>query len=217
MHYNSNKIRCVEIYKILNNEYGEIDCSLYYKTPFQMAVSAMLSAQCTDKRVNETVPILFEKYPDSVTMAKAKINDVEKIIKPVGLYKAKSRNIVNTAIMIEKEFSGRLPNDIEELTKLPGIGRKTANVILYHVFNSPGFAVDTHVNRVLNRIGILKTHDPLKIEMVIRKLVPPEHLGNFSLLLITHGRRICKARKPNCPECKINQLCSSKAWIHQSI
>ena len=108
MHYNSDKIRCIEIYKILNKEYGEINCPLYYKTPFQMAISAMLSSQCTDKRVNETVPILFAKYPDSQTMAKAKISDVEKIIKPVGLYRAKAKNIVNTAIMIEEKFPGQI-------------------------------------------------------------------------------------------------------------
>jgi endonuclease-3 len=207
MHHNTIKDRCIKIYKVLNKEYGEINCPLYYKTPFQMAVSAMLSAQCTDKRVNETVPILFAKYPNSAAMAKAKISAVEKIIKPVGLYRAKAKNIVNTAIMIEENFSGKIPDTIEKLMELPGIGRKTANVILHHVFNSPGFAVDTHVNRVLNRIGLVKTHDPLKIEMTIRRLLPPEYLGNFSLLLITHGRRVCKARKPNCQQCKINKLC----------
>ena len=203
----TNKAKCVETYKVLSKEYGKLSCPLFYSSPFQMAISAMLSAQCTDKRVNETVPILFAKYPNPSTMAKAKINDVEKVIRPIGLYRAKARNIVNTAIMIEKEFSGKLPNTIEKLTEFPGIGRKTANVILYHVFNGPGFAVDTHVNRVLNRIGIVKTYDPLKIEMAIRKILPPEYLGNFSLLLITHGRRICTARKPNCSECKITQLC----------
>ncbi len=210
MHYNSDKIVCIEVYKILNNEYGEMVCPLYYETPFQMAVSAMLSAQCTDKRVNETVPVLFEKYPDSISMAKAKIEDVENIIKPIGLYRAKARNIVKTAIMLEEKFSGKLPNEIDKLTELPGIGRKTANVILYHVFNGPGFAVDTHVNRALNRIGIVKTRDPLKIEMRIRKFLPPEYLGNFSLLLITHGRRVCKARKPDCPQCKLNNLCCKR-------
>lgn len=207
MHSDTNKARCIKIYKILNKEYGEISCPLLYNSPFQMTISAMLSAQCTDKRVNETVPVLFAKYPDSKTMAKAKISNVEKIIRRIGLYRAKAKNIVNTAIMIEKEFSGKLPDTIEKLMKLPGIGRKTANVIFYHVYNSPGFAVDTHVNRILNRIGIVKTDNPLKIEIEIRKLLPPEYLGNFSLLLITHGRHICKARKPNCLECKINKLC----------
>lgn len=203
----TSKSKCVETYKILSNEYGKLNCPLFYNSPFQMVISAMLSAQCTDKRVNETVPILFAKYSDSSTMAKAKINDIEKIIRPIGLYRAKARNIVNTAIMIEKEFSGELPSTIEKLTELPGIGRKTANVILYHVFNGPGFAVDTHVNRILNRIGIVKTYDPLRIEMEIRKKISMECLGDFSLLLITHGRRICTARKPNCSKCKVSQLC----------
>ena len=203
----SIKFRCIEIYKTLGKEYGKINCPLFYSSPFQLSVSAILSAQCTDKRVNETVPILFEKYPNSRTMAKAKIRDVERIIKSVGLYKAKAKNIVNTAIMIEKEFSGKLPNTIEKLIELPGIGRKTANVILYHVFNGPGFAVDTHVNRLLTRIGIVRTHDPVKIETAIRNFLSPEYLGNFSLLLITHGRLICKARKPDCIKCNINKFC----------
>lgn len=210
MNSSSNKNRCREIYKILNRTYGEVICPLFYNSPFQLAISAILSAQCTDKRVNETAPLLFAQYPDSKSMAKAKINDVERIIKPLGLYKVKAKNIVNAAIMIEEKFSGKLPEDMKKLMEIPGIGRKTANVILSHAFNGPGFAVDTHVNRVLNRIGIVKNKNPLKIEMSIRKLIPAENLSKFSLLLITHGRKICKARNPNCKECKIHRFCKKR-------
>lgn len=203
----SKKLKCIEIYEKLFAVYGNVKCPLYYNTPFQLVISVMLSSQCTDKRVNKTVPLLFSRYPDSKTLSIASLNEIEEIIKPIGLYHAKAKNIINTAKMIEDKFYGKIPNSIDVLVTLPGIGRKTANVIVSHLFDGDGFAVDTHVNRLLNRIGIVSTHDPLKIEMQIRKLIKPDLLGNFSLLIIMHGRNRCRARSPDCPNCEINPQC----------
>jgi len=204
------KFLCRKIYDILYALYGEVKCPLFYESPFQLLVSVILSAQCTDERVNKTVPELFAKYPDSKTLSGANLADVEKIINPIGLYKAKAKNIIATAKKLEEEFDGIIPDSIETLTTLQGVGRKTANVIISHLFDGPGFAVDTHVNRLLNRIGIVSTLDPYKIEMQIRKIVPPERLGKFSLFLIMHGRNVCRARKPDCANCTINNLCSKR-------
>lgn len=203
----SKEIRCKNIYDILFAVYGKVNCPLSYSTPFQLVISVILSAQCMDKRVNKTVPSLYAKYPDSKTLSTAELDNVEKIIKPIGLHHAKARNIIAAAKMLEEKFSGIIPDSIDKLLTLPGVGRKTANAIISHLFNGPGFAVDTHVNRVLNRIGIVSTKDPFKIEMQIKKLLPAEKLGNFSLLLIMHGRNRCKARSPDCDICEINSLC----------
>lgn len=201
------KLKCAEIYEKLFALYGNVNCPLQYNTPFQLVVSVMLSAQCTDERVNKTVPYLFSKYPDSKTLSTADLNEVEELIKPIGLYHAKAKNIINTAKMLEDKFDGIIPNSIDVLVSLPGVGRKTANVIISHLFDGEGFAVDTHVNRLLNRIGIVSTHDPLKIEIQIRKFIKGDMLGNFSLLLIMHGRKRCKARSPDCQNCEIESQC----------
>ncbi|MCP4178534.1 MAG: endonuclease III [bacterium] len=201
---------CTEIYEKLYAVYGNVECPLHHDSPFQLMVSAVLSAQCTDERVNKTVPALYAEYPDAKSMSKAKIEDIERIIKSVGLYHTKAKNIVHTSKILTEQYNGNLPSDMESLTKLPGLGRKTANVVIAHVFHGAGFAVDTHVNRLLNRIGIVNIKDPKKIEMKIRKLVKPEDLGNFSLSLIMHGRNRCKARKPDCECCEINDLCKKK-------
>lgn len=203
----SGALKCKEIYEKLFALYGDVKCPLHYTTAFELVVSVMLSAQCTDERVNKTVPLLFQKYPDMSSLARATLEDVEEIIKPIGLYHAKAKNIINTAKMLEAKFDSIIPDSIDELTTLPGVGRKTANVIVSHLFDGEGFAVDTHVNRLLNRIGIVSTHDPFKIEMLVRKLVAPDLLGNFSLLLIMHGRKRCKARSPDCKNCEISARC----------
>jgi endonuclease III len=205
---------CYKIYDRLYAIYGDVECPLHHESPFQLMVSALLSAQCTDERVNKTVPALYAEYPDAESMSKANIKDIEKIIKSVGLYHSKAKNIVNTSKMLFDQYGGDLPSDMESLVKLPGIGRKTANVVIAHVFKGAGFAVDTHVNRLLNRIGIVKTKDPAKIEIKIRTLIKPEDLGNFSLSLIMHGRNRCNARKPDCEHCEINDLCRKLGTGH---
>lgn len=204
------KKRCLEVYQILYAIYGEVECPLYYSSDFQLLVSVMLSAQCTDERVNKTVPRLFAEYPDALSLSEASISDIEEIIKPIGLFHAKAKNIVAAAERIYNNFRNKIPDSIEELITIPGIGRKTANVIISHIHNGPGFAVDTHVKRVLNRLGIVSTPYPDKIELEIRNLMPPEELGNFSLLLIMHGRKTCKARNPACSACPLENICLKK-------
>lgn len=207
MKQNTKTTWCKEIYNGLFEEYGPQKCPLIHSSPFQLLIAVILSAQCTDKQVNKITKKLFKHFPTPEKLARAALKEVEKIIKPLGLYRNKSKNIISTSKKIIDWYNGDIPNTIEELTKLNGIGRKSANVIIFHLFGLPGFAVDTHVNRILNRIGIVKTHDPNKIEIAIRKILAPKLLGNFSLLLINHGRLCCNARKPNCNKCKINNLC----------
>jgi len=204
------KSKCRKIYDILFDTYGTIDCPLDHKTPFQLMVAVMLSAQCTDKQVNKVTPVLFSKYSTPEQLSKISLIDLETIIKSTGFYHNKSKNIVKTSKIINEKYNGRLPEDIDTLTTLPGIGRKTANAIVAQAFNKPGFAVDTHVIRLLNRIGIVNTLNPVKIEFAIRKIMPLKLLDNFSLLLITHGRSCCTARKSDCRNCNISNLCKSK-------
>jgi len=203
------KSKCRKIYDILYDTYGEIECPLDHKTPFQLMVAVSLSAQCTDKQVNKVTPVLFNQYPTAELLAEADIIDIENIIRSTGFYHNKARNLLKASQAICEKFNGKLPEDIETLTTLAGIGRKTANVIVAQAFGKPGFAVDTHVMRLLNRIGIVDIKDPVKIEFNIREKLPLKILDSFSLLLITHGRACCNARKPDCPNCVINTLCKS--------
>ena len=197
-----------ELYKL----YGDCECPLNHETPFQLLVAVILSAQCTDKRVNMTTVELFKRFPDAASLSKADLREVEEIIKSIGLTKAKSKNIVATAQAIVEKFNGEVPQTMEELITLPGVGRKTANAVLPNAFGKPGFAVDTHVKRLLNRMGIVKSDDPVKIEIVINKRVAPEKLGNFSHLLIWHGRNVCHANKKfDCEKvCVLNNICAKK-------
>ena len=201
------KTQCNETYDILLKRYGIIPCPLHYKTNFQLMVAVILSAQCTDIAVNKVTPLLFKEFPNEVKMSKALIEKVENIIKPLGLYHVKAKNIINSSKILADKYNKKIPSEIDELITLPGIGRKTANVIVTHAFNKPGFAVDTHVKRILNRIGIVNTDNPDKIEIIIRSYISPEKLGNFSLLLIIHGRLCCKARKPDCSNCILKTIC----------
>lgn len=202
------KTKCRKIYNILFDCYGEVACPLDHTTPFQLMVAVMLSAQCTDKQVNKVTSKLFYQYPTPKLMSVATIEKIEELIKSTGLYRNKAKNILESAKKICSEYDCKVPEDIETLTKLPGIGRKSANAIVAEAFNKPGFAVDTHVIRLFNRIGIVETKIPEKIEFIVREILPLDLLRNFSLLLITHGRKCCKARKPNCPNCQINKLCN---------
>lgn len=197
------------LYETLHKHYGEQHCFLNHDTPFQLLVAVILSAQCTDKTVNAHTPQLFAEYPNAPRLANAPLEKVEHLIRAIGLYKAKAKYIVGTAQMLCEKFGGEVPQTMEELTQLPGVGRKTANVMLSDAFHGEGFAVDTHVKRITQRIGIVRTDDPERIELKIKKYFPnPERLGQFSLLLITHGRSVCLARNPRCTQCPIQKLCA---------
>jgi endonuclease-3 len=170
-------------------------------------VSAILSAQCTDAKVNAVSPGLFRKYRTVRDFAEADIGEFQKDIKSIGLYRAKSKNIINACIKTIKDFKSKVPSEMEKLVSLPGVGRKTANVIRCHAFDLPGFPVDTHVLRLTNRIGIAAVENPEKIELIINKNLPEEYWCSFSQLLISHGRNRCRARNPDCANCEIRNLC----------
>lgn len=203
-----NKVNAVKIVENLKKYYPNVTCSLDFKTPFQMAVAVMLSAQCTDERVNKITPLLFEKYGTPEAMNKIKLEDLEKLIHPCGFYKNKAKNIKATAEIIVNKYGGMVPNTMDELIKLPGIGRKSANVIMLEAFNSPqGIAVDTHVKRISNRLGLSKNIDPGKIEKDLIKIFPKKYFYDVNHLLVWHGRKICVARNPKCIECPVKEWC----------
>lgn len=182
---------------------------LDHQNPFQLLIATILSAQTTDRSVNLVSPRLFAQYPTAFDLAGADPANVEVIIKPTGFFRAKTRSIIAASRKLVDLFGGEVPPRMDDLTKLPGIGRKTANVILGAGFGIPGFAVDTHVTRLTNRLGLVKTKDPVKIESYVTKMVPPEEWTDLSLRLILHGRRICIARRPKCEECVLNDFCPS--------
>ena len=201
------KQRYQYIYDQLFALYGECSCPLKHDSPFQLLAAVMLSAQCKDERVNQVTEKLFAIAPDAPAMAELPLETIEEIIHPCGLSNAKSRNLKLTAERIVDVYNNTVPQTMEELITLAGIGRKSANVILGNAFNIPGFPVDTHVKRLLNRIGMVKSDSPEAIEKEVTAQLKPELWCNFSHLLITHGRRICPARKPDCPACPLNKIC----------
>ena len=184
---------------------------LSHEDPFQLLIATILSAQTTDKMVNFVTPTLFARYPTAFDLAGADPAEVEAIIKPTGFYRNKTRAIIAASRKLVDLFGGVVPSTLEDLVKLPGIGRKTANVILGVGFNVPGFAVDTHVIRLTNRIGLASTRDPEKIERQVTAMVPKEEWTGLSLRLILHGRRVCVARWPRCEECILNDFCPSSS------
>lgn len=182
---------------------------LAHQNPFQLLIATILSAQSTDKIVNVVTPLLFARYPTAHDLAAADPAEVEKLIKPSGFFRVKSRRIIEVSRKLEEMFDGDVPPRMEDLVKLPGIGRKTANVVLGVAFNVPGFAVDTHVIRLTNRLKLVSSRDPVKIEQQVCRMVPKEEWSGLSLRLILHGRRICIARRPRCEECTLNDFCPS--------
>jgi len=184
-------------------------CELDHQNPFQLTVATILSAQTTDKMVNLVTPELFARYPTAADLAAADLADVERIIKPTGFFRNKARAIIACARAIVDRFGGEVPSRMEDLVTLPGIGRKTANVILGVAFDVPGLAVDTHVTRLTNRLRLVATRDPQKIEALVTKMVPPVEWTGLSLRLILHGRRVCEARRPRCEVCVMNDFCPS--------
>ncbi|MEE0807776.1 MAG: endonuclease III [Acutalibacteraceae bacterium] len=194
----------------LEGLYPDAICSLEYTDAFQLLIATRLSAQCTDARVNMVTPALFNRYPDAKSMAVAEISDVEELIKTCGLYKTKARDLVGIAQKIMTDFGGNVPDTIEALTILPGVGRKTANLVCGDIYGKPAVVTDTHFIRLCNRLGLVKTTNPLQVEMAMRKLLPPEKSNDFCHRSVLFGRDICTARKAYCERCPLNSFCPKK-------
>ena len=194
----------------LEKLYPEAICSLTYSDPFQLLVATRLSAQCTDKRVNMVTPDLFKEFPTAESMAKGDIRRVEELIKTCGLYKTKAKDLIGIGQMITQEYEGKVPDTIEELTKLPGVGRKTANLVCGDIFGKPAVVTDTHFIRISNRLGFVSSTNPLTVEKEMRKLLPPEKSNDFCHRTVLFGRDICVARKPKCEICSLNEFCPKK-------
>ncbi len=184
-------------------------CALNFETPFQLLAATILSAQSTDVRVNMVTPELFGAYPDPASLAAADPEAVEEIVRSTGFFRAKTRSLIGMAREVTERFGGEVPRDMEDLVTLPGVGRKTANVLRSVAFDLPGLPVDTHVGRLTRRLGLTTSTDPVKIEHEINAMVPPEELGALSLRLILHGRAVCVARRPRCADCILSDLCPS--------
>lgn len=192
----------------LKERYPEAVCSLEYQKPYELLIATRLSAQCTDARVNIVTKELFRRFPTLASFAEAEISELEKIVKPCGLYKTKAKSIKEMSIQLIERFDSELPHTIEELTSLSGIGRKTANLILGDVFHQPAVVVDTHCIRIANRLGLADTTDPYKAELQLKAVLPPEESSDFCHRLVHFGREICKARKPLCEECSLQEICA---------
>jgi endonuclease III len=202
--------RVAKILAILKRNYPEAACSLHYHSPLQLLVATILSAQCTDVRVNMVTPGLFKKYPTLEDLAKAQQEDLERDIQSTGFYRNKAKSIRGMAMALIEKYGGQVPRTMDELTGLPGVGRKTANVVLGNAFGENiGVVVDTHVSRLSQRLGLTKHADPVKIEQDLMKIIPQNDWTLFSHLLIHHGREICNARKPMCPKCPLRPHCPS--------
>ncbi|MFH2045825.1 MAG: endonuclease III [Pseudomonadota bacterium] len=200
--------RTDKIIKILTKRYPDVKTQLNYNTPFELLVATILSAQCTDKRVNIVTKSLFDKLKTPYDFAKAPAELIEKLIKSTGFFRNKTINIKNCSKEIIKKYDGRVPDSIEELTGLSGVGRKTANVVLGAAFGIPGIVVDTHVARISQRLNLSVNKDPVKIEFDLMKIIPQTEWNDFCLRLIYFGREICKARKPLCADCPLTKLCN---------
>jgi len=200
--------RAAQILDLLELTHPEARCALDYRNPFELVAATILSAQCTDERVNQVTPVLFRRYPDAKAMARAKAEDLEGIIRSTGFFRAKSRSLLGCATALAEGHGGEVPRTMEEMTKLPGVGRKTASVVLGHAYDlAEGIAVDTHVLRVTNRLGIARADDPLEVERQLMAIIPRERWTRTTDLVIFHGRKICIARRPLCGECPVFALC----------
>lgn len=194
----------------LENLYPDAICSLQYTDAFQLLIATRLSAQCTDKRVNMVTPDLFNEFPDAHAMSKAELGRVEELIKTCGLYKTKAKDLIEIAKKIVTDFGGKVPDTIEELTTLSGVGRKTANLVCGDIYKKPAVVADTHFIRICNRLGFVDTTNPLTVEKEMRKLLPPEKSNDFCHRSVLFGRDICTARKAYCDKCVLNDICPKK-------
>jgi endonuclease-3 len=203
------KVRAKAIYRQLSKSYPNVRCELDYNSAFQLLVATVLSAQCTDKRVNQTTPALFKKYPNPKKMSQADLKDIQRLVKSTGFFRAKAKNIKALSNKIMEDFDGDVPSNLEDLITLPGVGRKTANVVLGHAFGIPGITVDTHFGRLSRRFGWSKQSDPVKVEFEVGELIAEKEWTNLSQRMIWHGRRVCHSRKPACGACPLAKLCPS--------
>jgi endonuclease III len=204
------KGRAKLVHERLALEYPDAECELDHRNPFELLTATIMSAQTTDVRVNMVTPALFAAYPTPADLASANPTDVEEIIRSTGFYQAKARNIMAMANMLLEKFDGQVPTERQDLVTLPGVGRKTANVVRSVAFKLPGLPVDTHVLRLSRKLGLTTEEDPVKVELELNEMVPASERGEFSLRIILHGRRVCDAKKPRCHECVLADFCPSK-------
>jgi endonuclease-3 len=205
--------RAAKILDLLEEAHPEATCALHYRNPYELVTAVILSAQCTDERVNMVTPALFRRYPGPESLARARMEEVEDIIRSTGFFRAKARSIVGCARALASEHGGQVPRSLDTLVQLPGIGRKTASVVLGHAYDiAEGIAVDTHVLRVSNRLGLARGDDPLVVEQQLMGIIPKERWTRTTDLLIFHGRKICIARRPLCGRCPVFALCR---WPHR--
>lgn len=203
----TKKEKVQKIKEYLDTTYGDAPCTLDYDDPFQLLVATVLAAQCTDARVNMVTPALFKRFPTVQAFAEADVSEVENLIRSTGFFRNKAKNIVACAQTLIERHNGEVPDTMEELIALPGVGRKIANLLLGDVFGKPCIVVDTHCKRITNLLGLTKNTDPTKIEMDLRKIIPPEYGALFCHQIVEHGRAICIARRPKCSECGMNTVC----------
>lgn len=202
------KQRAMLAVEALKKEYPNAVCSLVYTEPLQLLIATRLAAQCTDARVNMVTPALFERFKTAKDFAEANVDEVEKYIHSCGLYKTKAKDIVSMCRMLTEDFGGTVPDTIEQLIKLPGVGRKTANLVVGDIFGKPAIVVDTHCIRLTSRLGFHSIKDAAKIEKILRKLIPPDESNDFCHRLVLHGREVCTARNPKCEKCCMKDFCS---------
>ena len=203
----TKKEKVLFIKEYFDKKYSDADCTLDYKTPCELMIATILAAQCTDARVNIVTNDLFKKYPDVYAFAKADLKTLEQDIHSTGFYHNKAKNIIAACKMLISDFGGKVPDTMEELLKLPGVGRKTANLLLGDVFGKPAIVVDTHAKRITKLIGLTNNTDPTKVEMDLKKIVPPDYGSQFCHCLVYHGREICVANRPKCTECGLIKIC----------
>ncbi len=209
-----DKSKAIKIIDLLSKEYPKGKTALNYKTPFQLLVATILSAQCTDNKVNEITPHIFSKYKDVYGFSKAKKEKLERDIYSTGFYKSKAKNIIESSKILVKEFNGVVPDSMDKLIKLPGVARKTANIILSSIFKkTEGIAVDTHVKRLSNRLNFSNNKNPDKIERDLMEIFPKRYWLRFNYVLVSHGRKVCKAKNPTCYKCVVNRFCNFKDKI----
>ncbi len=206
----TKKQKALEAIRLLKERYPDAACSLTYVVSHELLIATRLAAQCTDARVNTVTPTLFGKYPSIDALAEADVADIEEIIRPCGFFKTKAKDIVGMCTMLRDDFGGVVPDTLEELLKLPGIGRKTANLVVGDIYGKPAIVCDTHCIRLTNRLGLTTTKDPKKTEFELMPLLPPEESNNFCHRLVMFGRDVCRARSPQCAACELEPLCVSK-------